>query len=283
MLVVAVGPGRGVPRVELGSGAHQRNPSKLAPYESGVPLLDENRKRVNVRFYQIAMLFILFDIEAAFLYPWAVIYRDATTLRTASSGSSSERCSCSCFFSASATSTSGRRRHSTGSEPRREWPTSIPTIPTRKDRFPDPPKKVEFPKRPRRQFDCHPHALPEQGSGAAADAAPRAGSLGLDLARSRALRRRAARSVAGDRLRRRVVLQHVQPEAGREISPAGLHEPQLHGERRLRHLRSSLRKAAASSRTRRPRTASTPSSKWSASAPAGPRRSCRSTTTTTRT
>jgi NADH-quinone oxidoreductase subunit A len=59
-------------------GRHQRNPSKLAPYESGVPLLDENRKRVNVRFYQIAMLFILFDIEAAFLYPWAVIYRDAT-------------------------------------------------------------------------------------------------------------------------------------------------------------------------------------------------------------
>ena len=59
-------------------GRHQRNPAKLAPYESGVPLLDTNRKRVNVRFYQIAMLFILFDIEAAFLYPWAVIYRDAT-------------------------------------------------------------------------------------------------------------------------------------------------------------------------------------------------------------
>jgi NADH-quinone oxidoreductase subunit A len=59
-------------------GRHQRNPSKLSAYESGVPPLDENRKRVNVRFYQIAMLFILFDIEAAFLYPWAVIYRDAT-------------------------------------------------------------------------------------------------------------------------------------------------------------------------------------------------------------
>ena len=64
-------------------GRHQRNPSKLAPYESGVPLLDENRKRVNVRFYQIAMLFILFDIEAAFLYPWAVIYRDATRTSSA--------------------------------------------------------------------------------------------------------------------------------------------------------------------------------------------------------
>jgi NADH-quinone oxidoreductase subunit A len=59
-------------------GRHQRNPAKLAPYESGVPPLDENRKRINVRFYQIAMLFILFDIEAAFLYPWAVIYRDSS-------------------------------------------------------------------------------------------------------------------------------------------------------------------------------------------------------------
>jgi len=59
-------------------GRNARTPGKLAPYESGVPLLDTNRKRVNVRFYQIAMLFILFDIEAAFLYPWAVIYRSAT-------------------------------------------------------------------------------------------------------------------------------------------------------------------------------------------------------------
>jgi NADH-quinone oxidoreductase subunit A len=58
-------------------GRHQRSPSKLSPYESGVPLIDTERKRVNVRFYQIAMLFILFDIEAAFLFPWAVIYRDA--------------------------------------------------------------------------------------------------------------------------------------------------------------------------------------------------------------
>ncbi len=59
-------------------GRKQRTASKLAPYEGGVPLLDVSRKRVNVRFYQIAMLFILFDIEAAFIYPWAVIYRDVT-------------------------------------------------------------------------------------------------------------------------------------------------------------------------------------------------------------
>jgi len=61
-------------------GRKQRNASKLAPYEGGVPLLDVSRKRINVRFYQIAMLFILFDIEVAFIYPWAVIYREATVV-----------------------------------------------------------------------------------------------------------------------------------------------------------------------------------------------------------
>src|SRR5207237_7930878 len=77
MLIIAVGVGGTILGLNWILGRHQRNPSKLAPYESGVPLLDVNRKRVNVRFYQIAMLFILFDIEAAFLYPWAVIYRSA--------------------------------------------------------------------------------------------------------------------------------------------------------------------------------------------------------------
>ena len=79
MLFVAVALGAVFLGLNWVLGRHQRNPSKLAPYESGVPLLDSNRKRVNVRFYQIAMLFILFDIEAAFLYPWAVIYRDTAT------------------------------------------------------------------------------------------------------------------------------------------------------------------------------------------------------------
>jgi NADH-quinone oxidoreductase subunit A len=77
MLAVAVVIGAVFLSLNWVLGRHQRNPSKLAPYESGVPLLDENRKRVNVRFYQTAMIFIVFDIEAAFLYPWAVIYRDA--------------------------------------------------------------------------------------------------------------------------------------------------------------------------------------------------------------
>ena len=78
MLFIAVAFGVVILAANFLIGRKLRTPAKMSPYESGVPPLDESRKRVNVRFYQIAMLFILFDIEAAFLYPWAVIYRDAT-------------------------------------------------------------------------------------------------------------------------------------------------------------------------------------------------------------
>jgi NADH-quinone oxidoreductase subunit A len=78
MLIISVSMGGLFLAAAWFLGRHQRNPSKLSPYEGGVPQIEESRKRMNVRFYQIAMLFILFDIEAAFLYPWAVIYREAT-------------------------------------------------------------------------------------------------------------------------------------------------------------------------------------------------------------
>src|SRR5579859_445111 len=64
----------------------------------------------------------------------------------------------------------------------------------------------------------------------------------MDFARGGGVCRGAARSLAGDRLRSGFFLQHVQPEAGREIPPAGLHESELHGQSRVRHLRSPLRK-----------------------------------------
>ena len=48
---------------------------KLTPYESGMPVLGDARERFSVKFYLVAMVFILFDIEAIFLYPWAVVYR----------------------------------------------------------------------------------------------------------------------------------------------------------------------------------------------------------------
>lgn len=48
---------------------------KLAPYECGCDPVGTAQERVSVKFYLIAMLFILFDIEAVFLYPWAVLYK----------------------------------------------------------------------------------------------------------------------------------------------------------------------------------------------------------------
>ena len=50
-------------------------PQKLAPYECGVTPIGSARERFPIKFYLIAMLFIVFDIETVFLYPWAAIYR----------------------------------------------------------------------------------------------------------------------------------------------------------------------------------------------------------------
>ena len=51
------------------------NAMKLEPYECGVPQLAETRERFSVRFYIVAIMFILFDIETVFLIPWAVLYK----------------------------------------------------------------------------------------------------------------------------------------------------------------------------------------------------------------
>ena len=56
-------------------GPRVRQADKEAPYECGVPLLGGSRERVSVKFYLVAILFVLFDIETIFLVPWAVIYR----------------------------------------------------------------------------------------------------------------------------------------------------------------------------------------------------------------
>ncbi len=49
-------------------------PEKLMPYESGNPPVGEPRYRFSVKFYIIAMLFVVFDVEAVFLYPWALVF-----------------------------------------------------------------------------------------------------------------------------------------------------------------------------------------------------------------
>jgi NADH:ubiquinone oxidoreductase subunit 3 (subunit A) len=56
-------------------GPRLRTRRKLDTYESGMPLLDPSRKRVSIQFFLIAMVFILFDVEIAFLYPWALVFR----------------------------------------------------------------------------------------------------------------------------------------------------------------------------------------------------------------
>ncbi len=50
---------------------------KLSTYESGVPLIDSSHKRVSIQFFVIAMVFILFDVEIAFIFPWALVFKSA--------------------------------------------------------------------------------------------------------------------------------------------------------------------------------------------------------------
>ncbi|RLA92123.1 MAG: NADH-quinone oxidoreductase subunit A [Deltaproteobacteria bacterium] len=57
-------------------GPKRKSEPKLMPYECGLDPIGTARHRYSIKFYIIAMIFILFDIEAVFLYPWAVIYRD---------------------------------------------------------------------------------------------------------------------------------------------------------------------------------------------------------------
>ena len=57
-------------------GNRTRNDAKDTPYESGMKPIGTARERFSVKFFLVAMVFILFDIEAIFLYPWAVVFRE---------------------------------------------------------------------------------------------------------------------------------------------------------------------------------------------------------------
>jgi NADH-quinone oxidoreductase subunit A len=56
-------------------GVKRPSEAKLSPYECGSPPVGDARERFSVSFYLVAMLFILFDVEAVFLYPWAVVFK----------------------------------------------------------------------------------------------------------------------------------------------------------------------------------------------------------------
>ena len=59
------------------TGASRPYPDKLTEYECGFPAFEDSRAQFDVRFYLVAILFIIFDIEAAYLFPWAVSVFDA--------------------------------------------------------------------------------------------------------------------------------------------------------------------------------------------------------------
>ena len=78
VIMIGLGVGFGAAMVGLSQllGPKKPTPEKLAPYECGMPAVGDARERQSVKFYLVAMVFLLFDIEAAFLFPWAVALED---------------------------------------------------------------------------------------------------------------------------------------------------------------------------------------------------------------
>ena len=76
MIVLGVGFAGVMIGLSVLLGPKNPTPEKLAPYECGMPAVGDARERQSVKFYLVAMIFLLFDIEIAFLYPWAMAFRE---------------------------------------------------------------------------------------------------------------------------------------------------------------------------------------------------------------
>src|SRR5438093_13686390 len=78
VIMIGLGAAFATVMILLSSVLGPRNPTpeKAAPYECGMPPVGDARERQSVKFYLVAMIFLLFDIEVAFLYPWAMALRD---------------------------------------------------------------------------------------------------------------------------------------------------------------------------------------------------------------
>lgn len=77
--LLVLGTGGGALALSALLGPSRKRKGKLDTYECGVPVLDSSRGRVNVRFYLVALFFILFDIETVFLIPWAMVHKSLGT------------------------------------------------------------------------------------------------------------------------------------------------------------------------------------------------------------
>lgn len=76
MFVLACGLAGALVAVSTLVGRHKRTREKDQPYECGIRPTGDAREPFSVHFYMVALVFILFDIEAIFLYPWALVYHD---------------------------------------------------------------------------------------------------------------------------------------------------------------------------------------------------------------
>jgi NADH-quinone oxidoreductase subunit A len=76
MIVLGAGFAGGSVLLSQFLGPRRPTPEKMAPYECGMPAVGDARERQSVKFYLVAMIFLLFDIEIAFLYPWAIALRE---------------------------------------------------------------------------------------------------------------------------------------------------------------------------------------------------------------
>ncbi|BBD80511.1 NADH-quinone oxidoreductase subunit A [Aerosticca soli] len=74
-IVVAAGIGLALLAIGMLAGPRRPEPEKLTPYECGFDPFDDARTRFDVRYYLMAILFIIFDLEIAFLFPWAVVFK----------------------------------------------------------------------------------------------------------------------------------------------------------------------------------------------------------------
>ena len=87
-------------------GRHRNSVVKLDAYECGIVATGDARGRFSVRFYLVAVLFILFDVEMVFMMPWAVVYRRLPRSQAARASSASGRCSSTSALSPSVSTTS---------------------------------------------------------------------------------------------------------------------------------------------------------------------------------
>ncbi|RKZ37383.1 MAG: NADH-quinone oxidoreductase subunit A [Gammaproteobacteria bacterium] len=75
LIFIIIGAVLGSVMLLVGSmmGPHRPDPEKLSPYECGFEAFEDSRMKFDVRYYLVAILFIIFDLEIAFLFPWAVV------------------------------------------------------------------------------------------------------------------------------------------------------------------------------------------------------------------